>query len=145
MSTCFHEVTCRSFLWLLSLISRQSCVHGAPYDWQQSGHRRLVWIPVPQIHCQVRGTFFLFQLGFSGGLHRTNFKVQKLHNWKHARFVSVTATKCLWTSSTWQHSWCRATGCPSWTPTCTPSCTRRSAATARTAAARSPTEALLHC
>lgn len=32
---------------------RQSRMHGASYDWQQSWHRGLIWLPLPEIHCQV--------------------------------------------------------------------------------------------
>lgn len=32
---------------------RQSRMHGASYDWQQSRHRGLFWLPLPEIHCQV--------------------------------------------------------------------------------------------
>lgn len=46
----------------------------------------------------------------------------------------MTDTKFLWTFLTWQHSWCLATGYPSWIPTFTLFCTRLSAATAPTAA-----------
>lgn len=46
----------------------------------------------------------------------------------------MTDTKFLWIFSTWQHSWCLATGYPSWIPTFTLFCTRLSAATAPTAA-----------
>lgn len=32
---------------------RQSCMHGASYDWQQSRYRGLIWLPLPEIYCQV--------------------------------------------------------------------------------------------
>lgn len=32
---------------------RQSCMYGASYDWQQSRHRGLIWLPLPEIYCQV--------------------------------------------------------------------------------------------
>lgn len=55
----------------------------------------------------------------------------------------VTATKCLWICSTWQRSWCLATGCPSSIPTFTRSSTWPSAATAPTAAVKTQTRGRL--
>lgn len=28
-------------------------MHGASYDWQQSRHRGIIWVPLPEIYCQV--------------------------------------------------------------------------------------------
>lgn len=98
---------------LLMLLCRQSFDDGSANDWQQDGHWRYIWVPVPQVHGQVGlWTFCCILINTNTG--NAFLCYQPFSYLNFAILFLAIVTKYLWTCLTCLTSWYHVTEFHPW-------------------------------